>query len=240
MNKFFQKQEEHLITYKSGNTRTTIDYILVKRTDLKAAKDCKVIPGESIAMQHRILVMDYRQIRWWNLKKEKPRAEYQASVTIKLDEIGLDLDWNKIKEILISTAKEKLGQTSGKGAYNEKESLWWNEDTPRATTAKEKAFKAYQKDKSEEQHCAYKEANKTAKRAVAMAKEEAVEELYTQLDTREESYFSTQCSFHAQRPNNLNVVGGLVSTLVARRHHSTTLLIVCLKHRVDQLGLWLN
>ena len=84
-------------------------------------------------MQHRILVMDYklktpmkkqtrkinRQIRWWNLKKEKARAEYQASVTTKLDEIGLDLDWNKIKEILISTAKEKLGQTSGKGAYNE-------------------------------------------------------------------------------------------------------------------------
>ena len=107
------------------------------------------------------------------MKKEKARTECQASVTTKLDEIGLDLDWNKIKEILISTAKEKLGQTSGKGAYKEKESLWWNEDTRRAITAIEKAFKAYQKDKSEEQHCAYKEANKTAKRAVAMAKKEA-------------------------------------------------------------------
>ena len=94
-------------------------------------------------MQHRILVMNYRmktprkkqtrtlnkQIRWWKLKKEEVRAEYKASVTTKLDEIGLDLDWNKIQEILVSTAKEKLGQTSGKGAYNEKESLWGNEDT---------------------------------------------------------------------------------------------------------------
>ena len=119
-------------------------------------------------MQHRILVMDYklktrmkkqtrkinRHIRLWNLKKEKARAEYQASVTTKLDEIGLDLDWNKIKEILRSTAREKLGQTSGERAYNEKESLWWNEDTRRAITAKEEAFKVYQKDKSEEQHCA--------------------------------------------------------------------------------------
>ena len=187
MNTFFQKQEEHIITYKSGNRRTTIGYIPVKRKDLKAAKDCRVIPEESIAMQHRILVMDYRfktprkkqtrklnkQIRWWKLKKEEARAEYQASVTTKLDDIGLDLDWNKIQEILVCPAKEKLGQTSGKGAYDEKESLWWNEDTRRATKAKEEAFKAYQKDKSEEQHCAYKEANKAAKRAVAMAKEEA-------------------------------------------------------------------
>ena len=128
VNTFFQKQEEHLITYKSWNRRTTLDYILVKRTDLKAAKYCKVIPGESIAMQHRILVMDYRlktprkkqtrqlnkQIRWWTLKKEEARAEYKASVTTKLDEIGLDLDWNKIQEILVSTAKDKLGQTRGK------------------------------------------------------------------------------------------------------------------------------
>ena len=80
--------------------------------------------------------------------------------------------------MLVSTAKQKLRQTSGKAAYNEKESLWWNDDTRRAT-------KAYQKDKSEEQHCAYKEANEAAKRAVAMAKGEAYEELYTKLDTRE-------------------------------------------------------
>ena len=60
MDIFFQKQEEHLFTYNSGNRRTTRDYILVKRTDLKAANNCKVIPGESMTMQHRLLVMDYR------------------------------------------------------------------------------------------------------------------------------------------------------------------------------------
>ena len=49
-----------------------------------------------------------KQIRWWKLKKKEARAEYQSSVTTKLDAIGLDLDWNKIQEILVSTAKEKL------------------------------------------------------------------------------------------------------------------------------------
>ena len=70
-------------------------------------------------MQHRILVMDYRmktprkkqtrklnkQIRGWKLKKEEARAEYKASVTTKLDAIGLELDWNKVQAILVSTAK---------------------------------------------------------------------------------------------------------------------------------------
>ncbi len=96
----------------------------------------------------------------------------------------MDLDWYTTW-FVVWTSKEKLGQTSGKGAYNEKESLWWNEDTRRAITAKEEAFKAYQKEKSEEQHCAYKEANKAVKRAVAMIKEEAYDELYTKLHTWE-------------------------------------------------------
>ncbi len=39
-----------------------------------------------------------------------------------------------------------------------------------------RGVQSYQKDKTEEQHCTYKEANKAAKRAVAMAKEEAYEE----------------------------------------------------------------
>ena len=113
VNTFFRQQEKHLITYKSGNRRTTIYYILVKRKDPKAAKDCKVIQGESTAMQNRILVLDYtmntprkkhtiqinKHIRWSKLKNDEARAEYQASVTSKLYEIGRNLDWNKIQEI---------------------------------------------------------------------------------------------------------------------------------------------
>ena len=118
-----------------------------------------------------------KQIRRWKLKKEEARAEYQVSVTTKLDEIRLDLDWNTLEEILVSTAKEKLGQTSGTEAYNEK-------GTRLAIIPKEEAFKAYHKDKSEE-HCTYKDTNKASKRAVSMAKEEAYEELNTKLDIRE-------------------------------------------------------
>ena len=51
-NSFFKKREEHYVTYMSGTNRTVIDYILVRRQDLRDLKNCKVIPGESIASQH--------------------------------------------------------------------------------------------------------------------------------------------------------------------------------------------
>ena len=35
-----------------------IDYILIRRNNISKVKDCKVIPGESIATQHRIITMD--------------------------------------------------------------------------------------------------------------------------------------------------------------------------------------
>ena len=85
VNTFFNKREDHIITYKSGQRSFTIDYILTRRPNLKSVKDCKVIPGESIAAQHRILVMEYRirqnkrrqprtrerQIRWWKIRNRE-------------------------------------------------------------------------------------------------------------------------------------------------------------------------
>ena len=47
MNTCLEKREEHLITYKSGSSRSQIDFFLVKSVDKRVCKDCKVIPGES-------------------------------------------------------------------------------------------------------------------------------------------------------------------------------------------------
>ncbi|KAL5148277.1 hypothetical protein HKD37_13G035335 [Glycine soja] len=43
MNTCFQKREEHLITYKSGSSRSHIDFFLVKSVDKRVCKDCKVV-----------------------------------------------------------------------------------------------------------------------------------------------------------------------------------------------------
>ena len=88
-NSFFEKREEHYVTYMSGTNRTVIDYILVRRQDLRDLKNCKVIPGESIASQHRLLVatMEFKahhkrqprarvkKIKWYMLKQQEKKDE---------------------------------------------------------------------------------------------------------------------------------------------------------------------
>ena len=55
---FFQKKDEHMITYRSGTRQSTIDYILVRRQNLRFVKDYKVIPGEAVATQHNPLILE--------------------------------------------------------------------------------------------------------------------------------------------------------------------------------------
>ncbi|XP_047494090.1 uncharacterized protein LOC125042493 [Penaeus chinensis] len=55
VNTFYQKRDEHLITYKSGQHSTQIDYLMIRRADLKSVRNCKVIPGEAVAAQHKLL-----------------------------------------------------------------------------------------------------------------------------------------------------------------------------------------
>ncbi|XP_070035617.1 uncharacterized protein [Nicotiana tomentosiformis] len=57
-NSNFQKREGHLVTFQNAVAKTQIDYLLLRRCDRGLYKDCKVIPGEILATQHRILVMD--------------------------------------------------------------------------------------------------------------------------------------------------------------------------------------
>ncbi|XP_070015544.1 uncharacterized protein [Nicotiana sylvestris] len=57
-NSSFLKREEHLVTYQSSMAKTQIDYLLLKRCDRRLCEDCKIILGDTLAMQHRLLVMD--------------------------------------------------------------------------------------------------------------------------------------------------------------------------------------
>ena len=85
----------------------------------------------------------------------------------------------------MDTAKRVLGHTTGKGAYNEKEAWWWNEEIQKAVKEKRLKFKQYQQSRCDEDKEEFKEANKRAKREVAKAKESAYKDLYDKLDSIE-------------------------------------------------------
>jgi len=50
VNSFFKKKEDHLVTFRSGSVRTQIDYFLTRADSRRFCTDCKVIPGECIAV----------------------------------------------------------------------------------------------------------------------------------------------------------------------------------------------
>ena len=69
---------------RSGDRMSTIDYVMVRGDEIRNVKDCKVIPGECVATQHRLVVMEMnvemtrkprprikqKKTKWWNLEKD--------------------------------------------------------------------------------------------------------------------------------------------------------------------------
>ena len=85
-NTWFKRNEKRLITYASGVGKSIIDYIIVRAEDRKQIRNVKVIAGEEIVRQHKLVVCDLKfkidkkqKVKWknkikiWKLKKGKVR-----------------------------------------------------------------------------------------------------------------------------------------------------------------------
>jgi hypothetical protein len=59
-NTLFRKRVSHLVTFSNGQHCSQIDFILTRREDRHACLDCKVIPGECVVPQHKLVVADFR------------------------------------------------------------------------------------------------------------------------------------------------------------------------------------
>ena len=92
--------------------------------------------------------------------------------------------WEEICNMINTSAKEILGETSG-GKYVEGESWWWNGDVQKAVKKKRDSFQKWQSSRTTEDLADYRENRTNAKKAVTTAKDKGYEELYTKLDSRE-------------------------------------------------------
>ncbi|KAH1197968.1 Craniofacial development protein 2 [Glycine max] len=178
-NTWFKKREEHLITYKSGGTCSQIDFFLIRKSDRKYCLNCKVIPGESLTTQHRVLVMDVRirdrakrrshmvapRIKWWHLKGEK-----QGIFQQKIWE-----GWCGQSQGSANDMWNKMG----------KESWWWNENVQSKVRVKKECFKEWSRCRNSETWDKYKIARNETKKAVSEARAQAFDGLYQALGTRD-------------------------------------------------------
>ncbi|KAK3516279.1 hypothetical protein QTP70_008640 [Hemibagrus guttatus] len=130
VNTYFQKREEHRVTYKCGGRSTQVDYILCRRGNLKEISDCKVVVGESVARQHRMVVCRMtlmvckkkrskieieKKTKWWKLKKEECCEEFRQKLRQALGgQVVLPDDWETTAEVIRETGRKVLGVSSGR------------------------------------------------------------------------------------------------------------------------------
>ncbi|KAL6561231.1 hypothetical protein OROMI_016832 [Orobanche minor] len=201
MNTWFEKRDSHLVTYRNGGNASQIDFFLVRNV-WRSFTNCKVIPGESAATQHRVVVLDLRgkrhlrkrrpkvdpRIKWWKLQGES-RHTFVAKIadnSILSDCTDMDIDsmWNLLEHNIKEVAKEVLGESKGNGPSS-KDTSRWNEEVKQAIKTKRECYKVLGKCSSDENYERYKKVRTEAKKAVRNARSKVNKELYARLDTKE-------------------------------------------------------
>ncbi|XP_070054698.1 uncharacterized protein [Nicotiana tomentosiformis] len=140
-NSSYPKREGHLITFQNAVEKTQIDYVLLRRCDRELCKDYKVIPGEILTTQTRLLVMDVGimlkrrkrssrgrlRIRWGSLTKDKAQElEGRLSAMGAWRSSGdASTMWSETAYCIREAAKKVLGVSTGVSGGHKRD-WWWN------------------------------------------------------------------------------------------------------------------
>ncbi|KAK3543123.1 hypothetical protein QTP70_011663 [Hemibagrus guttatus] len=122
VNTYFQKREEHRVTYKSGGRRTQKK----KRSEIE------------------------KKTKWWKLKKEECCEEFRQKLRQALGgQVVLPDYWESTAEVIRVTGRKVLGVSSGR-RKEDKETWWWNEEVQDSIQRKRLAKNKWDMDRTEE------------------------------------------------------------------------------------------
>ncbi|GJV41141.1 craniofacial development protein 2-like protein [Tanacetum coccineum] len=142
---------------------TQIDYLLVRRGDLKACKDCRVFPREACSSQHSLLALDILfksvqhkregsalpRILWKNLMgdaTEAFRSRVAEGISTRVEALAAcdaDTMWNTLASIIKDAAKDTLGVAIGTSKTHtaRRESWWLCEEVQSIVAVKQARFR---------------------------------------------------------------------------------------------------
>ena len=194
-NNFFRKRLCHLVTFSSGQHSSQIDFVLVRREDKRTCIDCKVILGECVVQQHKLVVSDFHfrtrvrqakvaratRTKWWKLKGDASQAFKERMIAEGIWNVGeANSMWTEMASRIRKVATEVLGVTRVTRC-EPKDTWWWNEEVQKAIEEKKTCYKHMHHDRSNNNVQKYKAAKKKAKKAVSEARGKAYEEIYQKL-----------------------------------------------------------
>ena len=129
VNTFFEKKVNQFVTYNSGGRESQIDFLMCRRCHLKEVINCKVINGEAVAAQHRVLVMDWDiqrgkkrkpelatpRIKWWRLREDNLKVQFREKVLDKVRPVeSVQEWWEETSTTILIVGQDVLGMTTGR------------------------------------------------------------------------------------------------------------------------------
>ncbi|XP_061605912.1 uncharacterized protein LOC133466337 isoform X1 [Phyllopteryx taeniolatus] len=126
-----------------------------------------------------------KKTMWWKLRQDEFCAAFREQVRQALGGWEeLPEDWTAEAKVIREAGRRVLGISSGR--KGEKETWWWNLTVQDIIQGKKLAKKKWDTERTEERRKEYIEMRHRAKVVVAQAKQEAYDDMYGRLDTKEE------------------------------------------------------
>ena len=132
--------------------------MLMKTRDKKILKDVKVIPGEKVFTQHKLVVCDLNirierekknlyisKLKVWKLREAEAKKEFVSHVEeqcLACDETDdVEGNWYKLRKILLDSTEKVCGRT--KGPTQRKSTWWWDGKVEKVIKEKRRLWKEW-------------------------------------------------------------------------------------------------
>ncbi|EYC38408.1 hypothetical protein Y032_0718g1795 [Ancylostoma ceylanicum] len=178
---------------------TQIDYVVVKCRDQKLVTGSfpKSCPIGAIAAQHRPLICTMKitppkqkyeercgpsRIKWWRLKGKEDAVISRISLP---PVTTVEETWQDATRMIAEVARSKHGVTKANRRKIHKQTWLWTDEVKQTVREKERLYHVHRRSKTAENWSKYREARRTAKKAVATAKAAHYEVINKELDTRD-------------------------------------------------------